>query len=233
MHKTSINFEAFVAWDNSPFILFSNQGKILYLNHTAEALFGYVSQKELYDIALSYASQSFGYKSTPLKLSYDSFLFHAITVGYENENEISLRLYHTPLELPTMSVKTDTFISSDINVLLEANISLFRIKNTNTLKLFTDPDLPFIKIDQNAFSKIVRRSLDAFILSSSIDISLKILISRHIIIDSKKIPIIILCIKGDTRSLARDESISSLCLKNHIQCLNTSRTISLEIPLIT
>ena len=64
-----VNFESFIEWDNSPFILFNNQGKIIYLNNAAEILFGYVSKKELYDIALSYAPQSFGYKTTTLSLS--------------------------------------------------------------------------------------------------------------------------------------------------------------------
>ena len=40
-----INFESFIEWDNSPFILFNNQGKIIYLNNAAEILFGYVFKK--------------------------------------------------------------------------------------------------------------------------------------------------------------------------------------------
>ena len=88
MSTTLINFESFVEWDNNPFILFNNQEKILYLNNAAEILFGYVAKKELYDIALSYAPQNFGYKTTSLTLGYDSFVFHAITVGYENEDQI-------------------------------------------------------------------------------------------------------------------------------------------------
>ena len=83
-----INFESFIEWDISPFILFSNEGKILYLNNAAEILFGYVSKQELYDITIAYAPQSFGYKRTYLTLSYDSFLFYAITVGYENEEQM-------------------------------------------------------------------------------------------------------------------------------------------------
>lgn len=233
MNKTSFDFEAFVEWDNSPFILFSNQGKILYLNQTAEILFGYVSQRELYDIALSYAPKSFGYKTTNVSLAYDTFLFHAITIGYENENEISLRLYHTPRQIPTHSLKTDTLKITDINILLEANISLFRIKNHSPLKLLTDHDLPAFKIDQNAFSKILRKSLDAFMDSSKINISLKLLISKHIIIENKKSPIIQLCIQGDKRSLDKDQSIISLCIENHIKCFNKEGAISLEIPLLT
>ena len=116
MNTTSIDFQAFIEWDNNPFILFSAQGKILYLNNAAEILFGYVSKKELYDIALSYAPQSFGYKTTSLTLNYDSFMFHAITIGYENEEQISLRLYNTPRIKPTRKIESDKLIITDINI---------------------------------------------------------------------------------------------------------------------
>jgi len=117
MKTTLINFEAFVEWDNSPFILFNQQGRIVYLNHSAEILFGYVSKKELYDIALSYAPQNFGYKTTTLSLSYESFSFYAITVGYENENEISLRLYNSPRIKSKKKIEKDKLILSDILIL--------------------------------------------------------------------------------------------------------------------
>ena len=165
MNTTLINFESFVEWDNSPFILFSNQEKILYLNNAAEILFGYVAKKELYDIALSYAPQSFGYKTTSLSLSYDSFVFHAITVGYENEEQISLRLYNAPRIKHTHKLETNKFITTDINILLEANIALFKTKNENPLTLLTDQDLPPFKIDQNNFSKLLRKTLDDHILT--------------------------------------------------------------------
>ncbi|HHO65004.1 MAG TPA: hypothetical protein ENJ71_00645, partial [Epsilonproteobacteria bacterium] len=69
MNTTSIDFQPFVDWDNSPFILFDPTGKILYLNNSAEILFGYVSKKELYDLALTYAPQNFGYKTTTVTLT--------------------------------------------------------------------------------------------------------------------------------------------------------------------
>ena len=57
MNTTLIDFQAFVEWDNNPFILFSAKGKILYLNNAAEILFGYVSKQELYDILLLHQLQ--------------------------------------------------------------------------------------------------------------------------------------------------------------------------------
>ncbi len=228
-----INFEAFVEWDNSPFILFNNSGKILYLNNAAEILFGYVSKKELYDIAVSYAPQSFGYKTTSLTLNYDSFIFHAITIGYENEEQISIRLYNTPRVKPTRKLETDKFIMTDINILLEANIALFKTKNPNPLKLLTDQDLPPFKLDQNNFSKLLRKVLNAFRSSDSIDISLKLLIGQHVIIEDKKEPLIQLSIEANGRYNDADEEIRLLAAESQIKSLLKEHSIKLEIPLIT
>ena len=227
-----INYETFVEWDNSPFILFNNSGKIIYLNNAAEILFGYVSKKELFDIAVSYAPQNFGYKTTSLALNYDSFLFHAITVGYESEEQISLRIYNTPRIKPTRKLETNKFITTDINILLEANIALFKTKNTNPLKLLTDQDLPAFKIDQNNFSKLLRKTLNAFRSSDSIDISLKLLIGQHVIIEGKKEPIIQLAIEANGRYADTDDEIQTLAAESQIKLLLKEHSIKLEIPLI-
>ena len=227
-----INFESFMEWDNSPFILFNNLGKIIYLNNAAEILFGYVSKKELYDIALSYAPQSFGYKTTTLSLSYDSFMFYAITVGYENEDQLSLRLYNTPRMKSPQKLETDKLIVTDINILLEANIALFKTKNTNKLRLLADQDLPAFKIDQNNFSKLLRKTLNAFRSSDSIDISLKLLIGQHVIIENKKEAIIQLSIEANGRYTDTDEEIHTLASQSQIKCITKEYSIKLEIPLI-
>jgi len=227
-----INFESFIEWDTSPFILFSNEGKILYLNNAAEILFGYVSKQELYDITVAYAPQSFGYKRTSLTLSYDSFLFYAISVGYENEEQISLRLYNTPQAKPKHKLETDKMMTTDINILLEANIALFKTKNTNKLQLLVDQDLPEFKIDQNNFSKLLRKTLDAFRSSDSIDISLKLLIGQHLIINERKKAIVQLCVDANGRYIDADEEIRAYASESQIKCITTEYSIKLEIPLL-
>lgn len=232
MNKTLIDFEPFVEWDNNPFILFSDKGKILYLNNAAEILFGYVSKKELYNIALSYAPQDFGYKSTTLSLTYDTFNFYAITVGYENEEQISIRLYNTPRIQHAQVLETEKFTTTDINILLEANIALFKTKNANPLRLLTDQEIPAFKIDQNNFSKLLRKVLDAFRSSDSIDITLKYLIGEHVIIEGKKESLIQLRVQANGRYHDTDKEICTLAEKSQIKCLLKEQTIKLEIPLI-
>ncbi len=232
MSTTSIDFKSFIEWDNNPFILFNDQGKILYLNNAAEILFGYVTKKELYDIALSYAPQTFGYKTTSLSLNYDTYIFHAITVGYENEEQISLRLYNMPRIKPARKIETDKLITTDINILLEANIALFRTKNSNPLKLLTDQDLPQFKIDQNNFSKLIRKTLNAFRASDSIDISLTLLVGQHVMIDDKRVSIAQLAILANGRYADTDDEICNHAEMSQIKCILKEHSIKLEIPLI-
>ena len=232
MNTISIDFQPFVEWDNSPFILFNAEGKIVYLNNVAEILFGYVSKQELYDIALAYAPQTFGYKTTTLSLNYDSFNFYAITVGYENEDQISIRFYNAPRAKPSSPLETEKFMMTDINILLEANIALFKTKNTNPLQLLTDQDLPAFKLDQNRFSKLLRKTLDAFRASDSISITLKLLIGEHVVIADRKESIVQLSVKANGRYNDTDNEIKSLASQGHISCQLKEHTIKLEIPLI-
>ncbi|MDQ7085277.1 MAG: PAS domain-containing protein [Sulfurovum sp.] len=232
MNSTSINFESFIEWDNSPFILFSNQGKILYLNHTAEILFGYVSQRELYDMAVSYAPQDFGNRLSVLSLTYDVLVFYAIHVSYENENEIALRLYPTPCIQTLPKLQSDRLTLTDINILLEANLSLFRSQNRSAFTLFTDQDLPPFKIDQNSFSKLLRKVLETFRDTESMDISLKLLIGQHVIIENTKRAMIQLTIHSSHREVQNDKEIAKLSLQNQIKCFHTEQFIKLEIPLL-
>jgi len=229
---TSIDFQAFVDWDNSPFILFDPTGKILYLNNSAEILFGYVSKKELYDLALAYAPQNFGYKTTTLTLTYDTFNFYAITVGYENEEQLSIRFYHAPRAKSATPIEREKFATTDINLLLEANIALFRTKNSNTLQLLTDPDLPSFKIDQNRFSKLLRKVLEAYRASDSIRITLKLLVGEHVIIEGKRTSIAQLSIEANGRYSDADNEIRTLSEACHINTSLGEHSIKLDIPLI-
>lgn len=232
MNLESTDFRFFIECDNSPFILFSSAGKILYLNNSAEILLGYVSRQELYDITVSYAPRDFGSKTTRLELQYEAFSFYALTVGYENEDEICLRLYHKPRIDIGRDLAVDKYPATDINTLLEANISLFRLQNNNALSLLVDQDLPPFKVDQNQFSKLLRKILDAFRASDSIAITLKLLVGEHIIIREKREPLVQLQVKANGRYTDGDEEIQTIARRCHIACTLKEHSIHIQIPFI-
>jgi PAS domain-containing protein len=232
MNTQSIDFQPFVEWDNSPFVLFDSRGKILYLNKTAEVLFGYADRNDLYRFTLDNAPRSYGYKTTPMILSFGTMRFYAVTVGYENDEQISIRLYHTPVTRTVSSVDTDKLTPTDINIILEAGIALFQTANSSKLTLLTDQDIPPLRIDQNRFSKLLRKSLDIFKASGSIHIELKLHLGEHMIINGSKKKIVQLSISADRRDSDRDDEIMELTEGSHIIPVFGQYSLMLDIPLI-
>jgi len=228
----SIDFRRFIECDNSPFILFTAQGKIAYLNNAAEILMGYTEKKELYDIALAYAPKEYGYRTTALTLQYDTLHFYAITVGYQDEEYICIRLYHQPRLSKPKPLVSEKYVPTDINTLLEANITLFKMTNKNALSLLVDQDIPEFKIDQNHLSKLLRKTLHAFRASDSIHITLKFLVGEYVIIDDKKVGLIQLKVGANGRYNEEDRAIENLANENHISIAFKEHSITLQIPFL-
>ena len=232
MKTISIDFRFFLECDSSPFILFGNSGKIIYLNDVAEILLGYVTPKELYDVAISYAPKDFGYKTTRLEMQYDTFSFYAVNVAYENEEQIGLRLYHRPRTEPQHLKEIDKLPLTDINTLLEANITLFKLQNENDLELLTDQDLPPCRVDQNQFSKLLRKTLHNFRASDSIQISLKLIIGEYILIRDRREQIIQFSISANGRYTDGDTEIKEIAQDINAACILKEHAINIQIPYI-
>ena len=96
----------------------------------------------------------------------------------------------------------------------------------------TDQELPPFKIDQNNFSKLLRKTFDTFRASDSIDISLKLLFGQHVIIENKKESIVQLAVIANGRYADTDDEIRTLAAESQIKCLLQEHSIKLEIPLI-
>mgnify|MGYP000480584027 CR=1 FL=1 len=64
------------------------------------------------------------------------------------------------------------------------------------------------------------------------DISLKLLIGQHVIIDDKKESIVQLSIHANGRYTDADNDIQTFASQSHIKCLLQEHGIKLEIPLI-
>ena len=232
MNSISTDFKFFIECDSSPFILFGNTGRILYLNTVAEILLGYVTQQELYDIAVSYAPRDFGDKTTRLDLQYNTFSFYAVTVAYENEEQIGLRLYHKPRLDTSNYEEMNKLPSTDINALLEANITLFKLQNENSLELLVDQDLPPCRIDQNRFSKLIRKSLHAYRASDSIQISLKLMVGEYVLIHGKRERIIEFRISANGRYADSDSEIRQIAHDINTTCILKEHSLRLQIPFI-
>ncbi len=70
MNITSIDYQFIVDSDSSPVVIFNYEGKIVWLNNSAEILLGYVDKKELFNLSLKYAPKSFGTNTVLLTLHF-------------------------------------------------------------------------------------------------------------------------------------------------------------------
>ncbi len=228
----SINFKFFLENDSNPFILFTNQGKIKYLNTSAELLMGSCQPKDIFKIALSHAPKTFGSQKTAINLSFNSFEFYGINVLYDNEEYIGVHLYNKPMAKIDDNSRLEGYTSTDINVLLQANIELFNINYQGEIKLLTDYDIPQFQIHQNDFSLLLRNIFIQFEESKTLEILIKIKIGERVIVKNERYSIIIIQLKSSKREESSDKEIELLAHKNHINIHFKKQEIILEIPAI-
>jgi hypothetical protein len=232
MNTASIDFPFILESDGSPLIVFDHQGKILWLNSAAEILLGYVDRKELFEIALQHGPADFGSRTTLMELHYRQLAFYAINVAYNSEEWIALRLYYRPRAGKKRHLDKEKLIPTDINILLEAAITLFKMQHKRKLSLLTDQDLPPIRIDQNNFSKLLRKTLESFRRSRQIEVSLKMTIGEFLIIDDKRYPLLRLKIQANGRYPDEDPAIRDLAEELQIVPLLEENNVAFDIPFI-
>jgi hypothetical protein len=226
------DFKFFIEYDSNPFVLFNSKGQIVYLNASAEILMGYCSKKELFSLAISYAPKSFGYKRTLLDLSFGYYEFYAINVLYDNEEEIGIHLYNKPMVKLNNVLDLEGYTQTDINLLFEVNIELFKMQYSGKLELLTDYELPKLYIHQNNFSFLIRKIFEQMRESPKITIKIKIKIGEMIRVNGKKYPIILFTFESDIRDKSQDDEILSIATKNYINIHFATNSITLEIPAI-
>jgi|AAUQ01.1.fsa_nt_gi hypothetical protein len=232
MNSILTDFRFFIEYDSNPFVLFNSKGQIVYLNSSAEILMGSCSKKELFELTLSYAPKTFGYKKSLLDLSFGYFEFYAINVLYENEEEIGIHLYNKPMIKLNNILNLEGYSQTDINLLFEVNIELFKMQYNGKLELLTDYELPKLYIHQNNFSFLIRKILEQMLKSPKITIKIKIKIGEMIRVNGKKYPIILFTFESSIRYRGKDEEILSIATKNYINIHFAQNSITLEIPAI-
>jgi len=232
MNTISTSFKFLLDNNNSPFFIFSNEGNVKYYNRSAELLAGIHISQELFKLAVTYASQSFGARTVHLDLTYGADNFYAITVLYESEDELCIYLYRKPRAMISADLTLEGYTKTDINILLEANIELFKMKYSNKLTLFTDYSLPKLQMQQNSFSFLLRTILEKCYDANEVDIVLKIKIGESIMLGEKKYPILMLTVKADKKEERSNEEIEKMALQNHITTYFQKDVVILEIPCI-
>ena len=176
-------FEEWVELDLNPVLSFSSSSKILYSNSEAQFLLNRIKPKELFDLALTYAPKTFGALTSYIDLTIKNYTFYAITVMYENEDEIHMKLYKSAMVKKESKLNIKNINTTNIFTLVDLAISTSKIKtNINFTKNY-DPSIPEFKLDASAFIKTLNQIFEAFSESKNVSCSILLKIGEYIKID--------------------------------------------------
>lgn len=222
-------FEEWVELDLNPVLSFSSSAKIIYSNSEAQFLLNRIKQKELFDLALTYAPKTFGAQTSYIDLSIKNYTFYAITVMYDNEEEIHVKLYKSAMVKKESSLNIKNINTTNIFTLVDLAISTSKIKNDINFTKNYDPSIPEFKLDASTFIKTLNNIFDAFKDKENVTCSILLKIGEYIKIDNKKYSLISVEISSNKKS-----DFSSIITKeNNSFILTADETkVNIDLPLI-
>ena len=224
-------YEEVLEYDLNPFILFDGDGKIKNFNKEAEFLLNFASQKELFDLTVSYASKTFGFKREFINITFEKQSFYAILVGYISDDEIILRLYK--------EVSSSKITKLDDNNLKETNLfTLIELSKSTTLlgcnliiEEIYDVSIPLIRLNVNDFLLCINNIFEQLRNQTHITLKVYIKTGEYEVINNKKYKIIAI-------DFIANEKLTFHPLPTHttrngiINLSHKNQIIKVELPLI-
>lgn len=222
-------FEEWVELDLNPILSFSSNAKIIYSNSEAQFLLNRIKQKELFDLALTYAPKTFGALTSYIDLTIKNYTFYAITVTYQNEDEIHIKLYKSAMVKKESNLNIKNINSTNIFTLVDLAISTSKIKNNINFTKNYDPSIPEFKLEASSFIKTLNQVFEVFKDKQSVNCSILLKIGEYIKIDNKKYSLISVEIASNEKS-----DFSSLSIKETSSFILTfdENKVTLDLPLI-
>jgi hypothetical protein len=216
--------------DFNPFIVFNQNGKIETLNTEAQFLLGIVSSQELFELASSYANITFGFKTTFLDLEFGRYKFFGLTVGYEDEENIGLKLYQSPSfkikkEIPNGEL-------TNIYTLIDLCITTNSINSSINYTKELDPTLPEVVIDSNSFVKLLNKIYKYYAQSTKIKTKVYLRTGEYIKFDDKKYSLFCVEVVGERSDSTMIEPLMSYINKSSFYA-DIKDSITINIPMIT
>ena len=223
--------QQWIEYDYNPFVLFSSNGKIVSLNNEAQYLLGSVDKNTLFEIATTHASASFGFKTTFLDLEFGRYRFFGISIGYENEAEIGIRLY----QQPTLNFSAPKPTGELINIytLVDLCIGTNSIGSELNFHKDLDPTIPEIRLHPDNFIKLLNKIFEGYKERQDIVIKLFYRVGEHIKFDSKKYSLFTIEIKGNDFCKKYVSEIEMLAEVNNLFPTFKNDSVIINIPMIT
>ncbi len=223
--------QKWLEYDYNPFILFNTKGKITSLNAEAQFLLGYTTANELFELAKTHASINFGFKTTFLQLSYGRYAFFGLTVGYDNEDEIGLKLYQAPSYKLTTKKPEGELVN--IYSIVDLCIASNSINSNVKFEKEYDPTIPDVIIDSNNLIKLLNKIYLVY-KADNIMIKTKVFyrVGEHIKFDGKKYSLFSIEISSQELKQGKLSEIKLFAQEQDLY-IETNKGITINIPMIT
>jgi len=224
-------YEKWLEYDYNPWILFDENGKVRTLNQEAQFLLAEVTPQEIFDLAVSYANQSYGFKTTMMELEYGKYEFFGMMVGYVDNDAIAIRLYQKPPDrIREPSLKS--LDAHNLYTLIDLAVSTSSIGRKHGFTTHLDPTLPDVRIDPETFVRLLTMIFDCFEDSEPIALRLVLKTGETWKFQNRRYPIFQLRIEGKLQG-----DCPMLRLKPQAQILNgylihKESAILFEAPLL-
>ena len=207
----------------NPFILFDSSGEVLEYNKEGEYILSIAKKEELFNLAISHASMSFGFKHSFIDLDIGHASFCAITVGYKDSERLGLML-HKNVCSKKLSPAPQELQSANIFTLIDIAINT-NLDESNKITAEYDVSIPEFKLDINRFLQLLNKIFKALRDADRIYIKVTIATGRSIKIGGKKYQVVLMEI--------RSEDVEKLAIKDEefILTYNKDR-LTIELPFI-
>jgi hypothetical protein len=224
-------YEKWLEYDYNPWILFDAGGKVVTLNQEAQFLLAEVTPHEIFELAVSYANKSYGFKTTMMDLEYGKYEFFGIMVGYEDNDTIAIRLYQRPPERIAEPHIRD-LAAHNIYTLIDLAVSTTSISREHGFTTLLDPAFPDIRIDPEAFITLLTQMFDCFEDTDEIEISLSLKTGETIKFEEKRYPIFQLSVRGALKAMCPFVRLKELANDMNGYISQKKNQLTLEAPLI-
>ncbi len=222
--------QQWIEYDYNPFVLFSSNGKVISLNSEAQFLLGAATAEELFNLATTYANVSFGFKTTFVELEFGRYRFFALTVGYENDDEIGIKLYQSPsFKLNDQKLEGEL---TNIYTLVDLCIATYSINSKTIFEKDFDPTIPEIIIDSNNFIKVLNKIYSCYADNTKILTKIFYRVGEHIKFNEKKYSIFSIEISSQNINKERANELKVLA-ENRNFYMDIQKKITINIPMIT
>jgi len=210
-------FEFWCEYDINPLIIFNQKGSIIYCNQEAEIFLSYVNKKDVFNLAINNAPKEKGVKVEFKKVVFKDFEFNGFMVGYQNEEEIGIRLF---INTNTHQITLEELEKVDLAMVLDLLKEYLSLKSNTKIKLIYDTSIPQIYLNKNALLNLLLEILEG---AKEAVLETKIEVGEYIKINNKKYPIIQIIIK----------TIPSKHIKSkYFEVINSEYGYIIKLPLI-